>query len=63
MADIVGNAAIEKVRNEAMSVGGHGNEIDLILSGYLDNFIGRFAVGQDKLSLKPLTLQVGAQRY
>jgi len=61
MPNVVRDASIEEVGNEAVSVGGHRNEVNILLAGNANDFVRRFAVGQDVVCLDALCTQSVAE--
>jgi hypothetical protein len=57
MPNVVRDASIEEVGNEAMSVCGHGDEVNLLLTGNANDLVRRFAVREDIVGLDALYAQ------
>src|SRR5678815_1951376 len=61
MADTIRGGPAQDVRNEAVAVRGHGEEIGVLLGGGLDQLRRGIAPGEPRLDLEPLAGQVALE--
>ena len=61
MPNVMRDAPIEEVRNEAMTVRCHRDEVDILLTGNANDLVGRFAVREYIVGLNSFFLQAFAK--
>ena len=58
MPHLVCGRAIKNVTDETVTVGGHGNQIDVLFAGQFNNLVGGFAKSEDGVARKAIGDQV-----
>src|SRR5438105_3241895 len=60
MADLLDGLAIEQVAQQAVAVGGHGDQVAVLRAGGLQDLVRRLTQGVKRLDLEPLPLELAA---
>jgi hypothetical protein len=54
MPYLVHGRAIKNVADETVAMGGHGNQVNILFAGQLNNLVGRFAKGENGVADKAI---------